>query len=210
MCVCVCVCVSQLCPETPEFGFVKFCYGKFLSLSLEYKFLLGTGTRGHYEMGLSVEESLKSLRPLNSLVFGTCSGSFFTQFEASLELESPGDGLFWEDPCTRVKMELFALLAFLPQFAGEKRVYTTTVAPLLFRSVARPRGHRAKKGYGVYHFPGKIREKGIHHRSGKKGIHHRASDPEKEKRGVSTVVVYTFFFPEFGDTFPFKRSVLGV
>ena len=29
-------------------------------------------------------------------------------------------------------------------FAGEKRVYTTTVAPLLSRSVARPRGHRKK------------------------------------------------------------------
>ena len=28
---------------------------------------------------------------------------------------------------------------------GKKRVYTTTVAPLLSRSVARPRGHRAKK-----------------------------------------------------------------
>ena len=54
-----------------------------------------------------------------------------------------------------------------------------------------------KKNYGVYPFPGKTREKGIHHRSGKKkGIHHRASDPEKEKRGVSTVVVYTFFFPD--------------
>ena len=44
-------------------------------------------------------------------------------------------------------------------------------------------------------FPGKTREKGIHHRSGKKGIHHRASDPtQKIKRRVSTVVVYTFFF----------------
>ena len=28
---------------------------------------------------------------------------------------------------------------------GEKRVYTTTVGPLFSRSVARPRGHRAKK-----------------------------------------------------------------
>ena len=48
-------------------------------------------------------------------------------------------------------------------------------------------------------FGGKTREKGIHHRSGKKGIHHRASDPEKEKRRVSTVVVYTFFFPAGGN-----------
>ena len=35
--------------------------------------------------------------------------------------------------------------------------------------------------------------------SGKRGILHRASDPEKEKRRVSTVVVYTFFFPEIGN-----------
>ena len=69
------------------------------------------------------------------------------------------------------------------QPAGEKKTYTTTVGPLFSRSVARPRGHRAKKNHGVYHFPGKTREKGIHHRSGKKGIHHRASDPEREKKG---------------------------
>ena len=78
---------------------------------------------------------------------------------------------------------------------GEKRVYTTTAGPLFSPSVARPRGHRAKISCGVYHFPGKTRGKGIHHRSGKKGLHHRASDPEKEKREVSTVVVYTFFLP---------------
>ena len=41
---------------------------------------------------------------------------------------------------------------------------------------------QSKKSYGVYHFPGKTRERGIHHRSGKKGIHHRASDPEKEQK----------------------------
>ena len=56
------------------------------------------------------------------------------------------------------------------------------MGPLFSRSVARPRGHRTKKGYGVYNFPGKTREKGMRHRSGKKGIHHRASDPEKEKK----------------------------
>ena len=39
-----------------------------------------------------------------------------------------------------------------------------------------------KKSYGVFHFPGKTREMGIHHRSGKKGLRHRASDPEKEKK----------------------------
>ena len=80
----------------------------------------------------------------------------------------------------------------------EKRVYTTTVAPLLSRSVARPRGRRAKKNHGVYHFPGKTREKGIHHRSGKKGIHHRASDPKKEKKeGFHGGGVY-FCLPCFG------------
>ena len=65
-----------------------------------------------------------------------------------------------------------------------KKVHTTTAGPLFSRSVARPRGHRAKKLWCIP-FPGKTREKGIHHRSGKKGIHHRASDPEKEKKGVS-------------------------
>ena len=53
-------------------------------------------------------------------------------------------------------------------------------------------------------FAGKAKVRGkksIHHHRGTplfsvKGIHHRASDPEKEKRRVSTVVVYTFFFPE--------------
>ena len=81
--------------------------------------------------------------------------------------------------------------------SGKKKVYTTTVAPLFSRSVARLRGHRAKKAmvYIVYHFPGKTREKGIHHRSGKKDIHHRASNPEKEKKeGLQGGGVY-FFLP---------------
>ena len=69
--------------------------------------------------------------------------------------------------------------------SGEKRVYTSTVGPLFSQSVARPPRSQTKKSYGVYHFPGKTRDKGIHHRSGKKGIHHRASDPEKEKKGGS-------------------------
>ena len=50
-------------------------------------------------------------------------------------------------------------------------------------SVCRPTPRsQSKKSYGVYPFPGKTREKGIHHRSGKKGIHHRASDLQKEKK----------------------------
>ena len=83
-------------------------------------------------------------------------------------------------------------------FPRGKRVCTTTVVPLVSRSVARPRGHRAKTNYSVYHLPGRTREKGyftIHHRSGKKDIHHRGLRPDKKKKGrVSTVVVYTFFF----------------
>ena len=86
----------------------------------------------------------------------------------------------------------------MPAKSGEKRVYTTTVGPLFSRSVARPRGHRATKSYGVYHFPGKTREKGVHHRSGKKGIHHRASDTEKEKKGGLHGGGDTFFFPVYG------------
>ena len=74
---------------------------------------------------------------------------------------------------------------------GKKSIHHHRGTPLF--SVCRPTPRsQSKKSYGVYHFPVKTREKGIHHRSGKKGIHHRASDPEKEKRGVSTVVVYTF------------------
>ena len=75
---------------------------------------------------------------------------------------------------------------------GKKSIHHQRGTPLF--SVCRPTPRsQSKKNYGVlYHFPGKTREKGLHHGSGKKGIHHRASDPEKEKRRVSTVVVYTF------------------
>ena len=55
-------------------------------------------------------------------------------------------------------------------------------------------GVTEQKSYGVYFFPGKTREKGIHHRSGKKGIHHEASDPEKKKEGFHGGGVY-FLLP---------------
>ena len=92
---------------------------------------------------------------------------------------------------------LFLLRYFSVLFAQENKerqgkqesIHTTTVATLFSRSVTRPRGHRAKKSYGAYHVPGKTREKGIHHRSGKKGAHHRALRPGKEKRRVSTVCI---------------------
>ena len=85
--------------------------------------------------------------------------------------------------------------ALSQQSARAKRVYTppATVALLLSRSVARPRGHRAKKSYGVHDFLAKAREKGIHHRSGNKGFHHRRFRRRKrENRRISTVVAYTF------------------
>ena len=61
----------------------------------------------------------------------------------------------------------------------------------------RKRGKCVKKGENhsdpIYTNPiknlPKQGKRGIHHRSGKKGIHRRASDPAKDKRRVSTVVV---------------------
>ena len=77
---------------------------------------------------------------------------------------------------------------------GKKSIHHHRGTPLF--SVCRPTPRsQSKKCYGVYHFPGKTREKGIHHRSGKKGIHHEASDPEKEKKkGFHDGGVY-FFLP---------------
>ena len=77
---------------------------------------------------------------------------------------------------------------------GKKSIHHQRGTPLF--SVCRPTPRsQSKKSYGVYHFPWKTREKGIHHRSGKKGIHHRASDPEKEKKeGLHGGGVY-FFLP---------------
>ena len=82
-------------------------------------------------------------------------------------------------------------------YRRKKRVYTTTVGPLFPRSVARPpEVTEQKKSYGVYDFPGRTREKGIHHRSGKRVY---AIEPQtrkkKKKKRISTVVVHTFFFP---------------
>ena len=77
---------------------------------------------------------------------------------------------------------------------GKKSIHHHRGTPLF--SVCHPTWRsQSKKSYGVYHFPGKTREKGIHHRSGKKGIHHRASDPEnKKKEGLHGGGVY-FFLP---------------
>ena len=43
----------------------------------------------------------------------------------------------------------------VPTVPGEERVYTTTAGPLFSRSVARPRGHRAKKAMVSFIFLGK-------------------------------------------------------
>ena len=94
--------------------------------------------------------------------------------------------------CTKIALSICDF--HCPRHRGKKSIHHHRGTPPF--SVCRPTPRsQSKKSYGVYHFPGKTREKGIHHRSGKKGIHHRTSDPEKEKRRVSTVVVYLFFFP---------------
>ena len=74
----------------------------------------------------------------------------------------------------------------------EKGVYTTTVAPLLSRSVARLRGHRANQATVYTIFLGKLGKR-VHNIGPERRVYTiEASDPEKEKWRVSTVVVYTF------------------
>ena len=77
----------------------------------------------------------------------------------------------------------------------KKRVYTTTVAPPLSWSVARPRGHRAKKAMVYTIFLGK-QGKRVYTIGPERRVY--TIEPQtlkREKRRVSTVVVYTFFFP---------------
>ena len=65
----------------------------------------------------------------------------------------------------------------------ETRVYTTAKAPLLSRSVAQPRGHRAKKSYVVCHFVGKLvtRER-VYTIGPERGVYTvEASDLKKDK-----------------------------
>ena len=76
-------------------------------------------------------------------------------------------------------------------FCQGKRVYTTTVAPLFW-----PPRSQGKKPYGVYHL-GKPGKRGYTIIPERRAHTIEASDPEKEKRKVSTVVVCTFFFPVF-------------
>ena len=73
----------------------------------------------------------------------------------------------------------------------EKGVYTT-VAPLLSRSVARPRGHRAEKKLWYKPFPWENKGKGFVTIGPETRVYTiEVSDVEKKRKG-STVVVYAF------------------
>ena len=79
----------------------------------------------------------------------------------------------------------------------KKKVYTATAGPLFSRSVARPRGHRAKKAM-VYTIFLEKQGKRVYTVGPERRIY--TIEPQtrkKKKRGVSTVVVYTFFFPVY-------------
>ena len=78
--------------------------------------------------------------------------------------------------------------------AAKKRVYTTTAGPLFSRSVARPRGHRAKNAMVYTIFLGK-QGKRVYTISPERRVYTiEPQTQKKKKRRVSTVVVYTFFF----------------
>ena len=90
---------------------------------------------------------------------------------------------------------LCLLVFFFPHCQGKKEYTPPPWGPSFLGLSPDPEVTEQKTLWCIPCFLGKTREKGIHHRSRKKGIHHSASDPEKEKRRVSTVVVYTLFFP---------------
>ena len=91
---------------------------------------------------------------------------------------------------------------------GKKRVYTTTVAPLLSRSVARPRGHRAKKAMVYTIFLGKPGQRVYTIGPERRAYTIEPQTLKKKKGRVSTVVVYTFFFPESAlPNCPLKRTI---
>ena len=71
-----------------------------------------------------------------------------------------------------------------PLILGRKKgVHTTTVAPLLSRSVARPRGHRAKKAM-VYTIPLGKQGKRVYTMGSERRVYTmEATDPKKKKGG---------------------------
>ena len=79
--------------------------------------------------------------------------------------------------------------------SGENRVYSTTAGPLFSRRVARPRGHRAKKAMVYTIFLGKQGKRVYTIGPGRRVYTIEPQTRKKKKRRVSTVVVYTFFFP---------------
>ena len=76
-----------------------------------------------------------------------------------------------------------------------KKVYTTTAGPLFSRSVARPRAHRAKKAMVSTIFLGKQGKRVYTIGPERRAYTIEPQTREKKKRRVSTVVVYTLFFP---------------
>ena len=77
------------------------------------------------------------------------------------------------------------------RYNREKRVYTTTVAPLFSWSVARPRGHRAKKAMVYTIFWGK-QGKRVYTTGPERRVYTIEPQTRKKKKGrVSTVLVYT-------------------
>ena len=69
------------------------------------------------------------------------------------------------------------------------------MAPVFSRSVARPRGHRAKEAMVYTSFLEKTGEKGIHHRSGKKVFFTIEPQTQKKKKGGLHGGGVYFFLP---------------
>ena len=72
------------------------------------------------------------------------------------------------------------------------------MAPLFSRSVARPRGHRAKKAVVYTLFLGKQGKRVYTIGPERRAYTIEPQTRKKKKRRVSTVVVYTFSFPVKG------------
>ena len=120
------------------------------------------------------------------------------KFDTSLETQ--GIKLFWRDIpgfCRDIPEapEKFEKKMFGFNFLAP--IYTTTAGPLFSPSVARPRGHRAKKAMVYTIFLGKQGKRvytiGPERRA--YTIEPQTRKKREKKGGVSTVVVYTFFVP---------------
>ena len=77
----------------------------------------------------------------------------------------------------------------------ERGVYTTTVAPGLSQSVARPQGNTAKEKLWCIPLPWKKQGKRVYTIGPERSVYTiEPQTPKQKKRRVSMVVVYTFFF----------------